>query len=240
MTTKKVRKPRRTQKELKATLFDTLALMMNEQKFRPVGINDLCESAGIEKNFIYTHFGDMDGLFKEYITLHEFWDKDLLTLSNYEGKSLKEMYIILLTQLYKCVNENIHFLNLIRWEVSSTNPDIISNASKRQEKAMPIINKFKEYQMLHPEIDLLCITALLINGIYYLALRKYVSPSLGIDFSKNEESERILTSIHQVADYLFDRVDNEKRIVAKLRSKNLSDDEIMDVLSISKETLASY
>lgn len=199
---KKTRKPRRTNKELNESLFKSLSEMMSNQKFREVGINDLTEYAQVEKNFIYNHYGDLDGVMREYVKRNDFWGR-ALDENIFANLSDKDVIQLMFKGLYQSFSENIDFQNIIRWEVASSNEYVKENAQKREKDAESIIKHFEKFKEKNPTKDVQCLVAIISAGIYYLILHKNISTFAGIDFSKQEEADRIVSLVENIVEQYF-------------------------------------
>ncbi len=236
-TQKKERKPRRTQKELTEVLFSALATMLSDQKFREIGINDLTTFAKIDKNFIYKHYGDIDGLLREYVKRNDYWGKAVLAPETYHLYGFKDILTNLLHGLYHSFSENIDFQNIIRWEIASSNEYVKENARQREIEGIPLKAYADKYHEKHPDKDIPCLFALFSAGIYYLILHKNISTFGGIDFSDKKQADRILGVINSVTDYIFEDYIKTKTIVDKLYEKNFSIQEIAEITSLSENEI---
>lgn len=229
------RRPRRTHKELTEVLFDAVANMLNDQKFRTIGINDLTEFANIDKNFIYKHYGDIDNFMHEYIRRNDYWGKTVLAPETYSQMSFKEMFSMLLQGLYASFYDSIDFQNIIRWEVASSNEYIKENARSREKEAAPLIEYANIVWQQHPEKDIPCLFALLSAGIYYLILHKNISTFVGIDFNDKSQSDRLIGVIALITEYFFEDYVKTKTITERLLKKNMSVTEISEILDVNTE-----
>jgi len=229
---KKPRKPRRTHKELTEVLFNAVTQMINNQKFREIGINDLAEFAKIEKNFIYKHYGDIDGLLREYINRNDYWGKAILAAETYDQLTHKEIFSVLLQGLFTSFSENTDFQNIIRWEIASSNEYIKRNCNKREEEATELIKYFEAFYSKNPEKDVQCLFALLSAGIYYLILHKNISTFAGVDFSKKNQESRIINVVNRVTEMFFEADNKYIGIVKRLLERDNSVTDIAAILDI--------
>ncbi len=209
MDKKKQRKPRRTNQELNDTLFSALSEMLYKQKFRDIGINELSAFAQVEKNFIYNHFGDMDGLLREYVKQNDFWGK-VLDKEAFASYTPKQMFGILLHGQFDAFWNHKDFQNIIRWEIASSNDYVSENAKQREADGEELIKHFAEEYKKKSNIDVQCLFALFSAGIYYLILHKNISNFAGIDFSDKNQALRILPVINRVMELYINNENKNK------------------------------
>ncbi len=229
------RRPRRTHKELTEVLFDSVARMLSDQKFREIGINDLADFAKIEKNFIYKHYGDIDGVLREYVNRNDYWGKTGLAPETLEHITPKELFNVLLNGLYQGFSESIDFQNIIRWEIASSNEYVRQNARDREIEATPLTLFANQYMRLHPDKDIPCLFAMMSASIYYLILHKNISTFVGLDFSEKNQADRMLGVINNIAEYYFEDHVKTKNVISRLLERNIPVDEIATILDMSKE-----
>lgn len=233
---KENKRQRRTHKELTDQLFSAISKMLSNQMFREIGINDLALEAKVEKNFIYKHYNELDGLLREYVLKNEYWGKTVLDSSTYETKSEKEIFNIVLQGLFKSFSENVDFQNIIRWEIASSNEYVKTNARRREKDGNELIDHFAKYQEKHPEKDILCACALMVAGVYYLILHKDISTFCGIDFTKKSECKRIPAVLAQITDFYFDENASSGKIykiASRLLIKGMSIEEVASITELS-------
>ncbi len=199
MEKKRQRRPRRTNQELNEALFSALSDMLYKQKFRDIGINELSTFAKVEKNFIYNHFGDMDGLLREYVKRNDYWGK-VLDKEAFSQFAPEQMFNILLAGQLDAFSKYKDFQNIIRWEIASSNDYVSENAKQRELDGEDLIKHFEEAYKNNPNKDVQCLFALFSAGIYYLILHKDISTFAGIDFSDENALNRMMEVIKKVGD----------------------------------------
>ncbi len=74
---------------------------------------------------------------------------------------------------------------LLIWEVSDSNYITERTAENRERHSQNLVEYFEKTDS-DPNINIRVVSALLISGIYYLALHKNISTFCGIDFRSKE------------------------------------------------------
>ena len=84
--------------------------------------------------------------------------------------------------------------------------------------------------------------ALLISGIYHLVLRKDISTFCNIDITSQEGKDRIVNIIVKLSELMFasfEKVDEKKRVIARLLDRGLRIEEIAEIIEVDKAFVCS-
>lgn len=198
-----------TEKKLK----DALDRVLLSHGFKALGVNRIAKEAGVSKILIYRYFGNLEGLIKSYVEEKNYWIKlDKNQSLNLQNMSLKELEIIsaniFIGQL-KELRENPAMLEIIRWQLMEKNP-VVDDICKTIEAHG--VNTMKMFQKYLPEIelDIPALIALLLGGIYEMALRSRNEEVFNtIDLQKEESWERIENAIIQFFSLVFGKIEEK-------------------------------
>ena len=161
-----------------------------------------------KKHLVWTYFGGLDPLVEEYISRRDFWKftatdsiNDLLGTNN--GIKKEQVSDLLKSQFEALLYDNV-LQRIIHWELSESK-SFLRNISNQREAIGEELFKHIAHQFNNETKQIRAITALLIGGIYYLALHGKVNGSLfcGLDINKEEDKLLINKTIEEIIAFAF-------------------------------------
>lgn len=179
----------------KQKLVEAAGRVILRDGFGGIGINSIAAEAGVDKVLIYRYFGGLDGLLKTYVAQKDYYSSiNEEPVNGIEG-ALKYAEDIFTGQL-KSILADKELQEILLWELSGKNNIATDLASKREAAGIHILKKIKKILPPHNNIDISAYSALIIGGIYYLALRSRTADVFnGIDLTSNRGWHRIEKAI---------------------------------------------
>lgn len=208
---KKIRKPRRTEKEVRNDIMNAVGTVLQQYGIAKMGINLVSEQADIDKKVIYRKYGTFDNLLAEYIDKHDYWLTTLPMKEFSEIKDLRTYLKELVTQQFHAILENQNLQELLSWELADKTELTKKVAQKREDYALKILGKLEQLTA-NSSYDFSATIAIIISGIYYIILHKNISTMCGLDINKTMDLQRTLTAITDILDFLFDAHEQKSKI----------------------------
>lgn len=194
-------------------LLDAVGGIMIEEGFPSLGVNSVAQRAGVSKMLIYRYFGDFDGLLREWALRNNFWSEtgeqaihEIERIGRAGGKGQDE-YGELLKQLFtrqcKAVRTSAMRREVLRWMLVEDSEAGRQAMETVEDLGLAITRAFRE--RISSPVDIEAGAAVLIGGIYYLALVSDRVPVFnGVDLGSQEGWKRISGVIGLIVDSLFE------------------------------------
>ncbi|MDD2799240.1 MAG: hypothetical protein PHV20_11670 [Bacteroidales bacterium] len=234
----KKKRIRRSKNFINGEIMKAVSSVIGNQGFANLGINSVAIEAKVEKPFIYRNFGTFDKVLEQYILKNDYWMKFILERAM-DGKvdadgnlDIPGLYSSLMSELYKTMDESRDFRNIILWEIYDDSSFLKKVANRREAETKDQITLLEKH-FANSNVDISAITALLISGVYYTVLHKEISTFCGIDFKTKEGKKRMNESLKFLSTLLFDQVDKNKALVAKMLNKGIEASVIAEVTETS-------
>lgn len=171
----------------------------------------IAKEAGVDKSLVWAYFGSLDNLVETYILQRDFLNSIAKGSINYiltedDGVSPKAISALLHDQFNTLMDDKI-LQKIIHWEIGE-NKVFLRNLADKREEIGEAFFKIAEPKFKNATVDLRGTLALMIAGIYYLALHGKANGSLfcGIDVNEPEGKARIDKVITALIDQLFKEV----------------------------------
>lgn len=192
---------KRDKDSTKQKLIDATGRVILRDGFKGIGINSIAKEAGVDKVLIYRYFNDLDGLLKEYVTQKDYYSSLPVNIPDNIDDTLKFANDIFLGQL-RTIIENKELQEILLWELSSTSEVATVIAAKREKSGVELLKKINKI-ISFKNNDIPAHTAIIIGGVYYLALRSRTATMFnGIDLSNPKGWKRIEKSISYLVNLL--------------------------------------
>jgi AcrR family transcriptional regulator len=212
MTKKEINQ--RNKEESKQKLIDAVGQIILNEGFKGIGINAIAKQAGLDKVLIYRYFDGLDGLLRAFARQKDFYINISETLKDEvehaSKNNLKHILIKVLNSQFQELLSNKELQEFMLWEMLERNELTIAIAKEREEKGYQLSSSIKEKMELNEDaIDTDAIIAVLVSGLYYLALRsRTVDIFNGVELNNNAGWKRIEKAIETLVDLLFKQLNN--------------------------------
>ena len=164
--------------------------------------------AGVSKTLIYRYFGNVEELFKVYLSQKDFWIsmqtqlKDLLDANKHDNG--KEFTKRALEGQIAYFFQNEEMQEIMRWQISRPNEIARALADAREmvgEELLGII----EPHFRDSDVNFRAVLAVIVPGIYYLVLNAKVNGSTfcGIDINKSDHMKEVQKAVGQLVEWSF-------------------------------------
>ncbi|UUV21050.1 TetR/AcrR family transcriptional regulator [Paenimyroides aestuarii] len=187
----------------KAKMVQAVGKVLLKKGYTGLNASAIAKEAGIDKSLVWTYFGSLDNLVEEYILQRDFLNavakNDVLSLlENTNGIPKEAIYGILHNQLETLLKDKV-LQKIIHWEIGESKPFLRNLADKREELGEAFF-EVAEPAYKNANVDLRGILAVLIAGVYYLALHGKTNGSLfcGIDINEPAGEQRIKEALYTV------------------------------------------
>lgn len=212
MTKKEINQ--RNKEESKQKLIDAVGQIILKEGFKGIGINAIAKQAGLDKVLIYRYFDGLDGLLRAFARQKDFYINISETLKDEvehaSKNNLKHILIKVLNSQFQELLSNKELQEFMLWEMLERNELTIAIAKEREEKGYQLSCSIKEKMGLNENaLDTDAIIAVLVSGLYYLALRsRTVDIFNGVELNNNAGYKRIEKAIETMVDLLFNQLNN--------------------------------
>lgn len=192
----------------KNKMIQAVGKVLLKKGYTGLNASTIAKEAEVDKRLVWTYFGGLDPLVEEYISRRDFWKftatdsiNDLLGTNN--GIKKEQVSDLLKSQFEALLYDNV-LQRIIHWELSE-NKSFLRNISNQREAIGEELFKHIAHQFNNETKQIRAITALLIGGIYYLALHGKVNGSLfcGLDINKEEDKLLINKTIEEIIAFAF-------------------------------------
>ncbi|RHR75295.1 TetR/AcrR family transcriptional regulator [Odoribacter sp. AF15-53] len=232
---------RRSKDEIERDLSRAITKIITSQGFSKLTINNVSEAANVTKRVIYENYESFENLLKVYFIKNDFWTSFILAKIADKYTNYKDFFVGVLGEFFKAIDENPVFQCIIRWEVADPNDFVRSRAKNREISCADELQKNKKF-FQQIGIDIEALYALLISGIYHLVLRKDISTFCNIDITNQEGKDRIVNIIVKLSELMFasfEKVDEKKRVIARLLNRGMGIEEIAEIMEVDKAFVCS-
>lgn len=211
---KKAAAPRERNKEKsRQQLLNAVGKIVKTKGFDALKVNDIAETAGLDKKLIYNYFGGTEQLIEEYISTRDFWSNvsidDLPANINDGGlESLKTIFI----SQFDAVYEHKELQKILLWGITERRKSLQKVAALREESGEELLTKFIDPFFGADAQTFRAIGALMVSGIYYLNLYAGLNANTfgGIDMTTEEGRAQVKKGIGVMLDLLYNaRKDKE-------------------------------
>ena len=192
---------KRSSEETKSNILSTLCTIVVEKGFKTLDVATLAREARIDRALVYRYFGNMEGLLQKVAEKTAIWisTQEMVQKSYSAARSSAANYTAFLTTIIDALRAKPLAQEAVIWELVDSN------------KLTRLLDHYRENQMLEvyallglplkddPTCDRAAISALLIGGIIYLAIKSKSSDTFGgVDIATDEGWERLKAAIEQV------------------------------------------
>ena len=167
--------------------------------------------AGVSKTLIYRYFGNVEELFKVYLSQKDFWVsmqtelRGLLDANQHDhGKEFTKQA---LQGQISYFFENKEMQEIMRWQISQPN-EIARSLADARERVGEELLRIIEPHFRDSDVNFRAILAVIVPGIYYLVLNAKVNGSTfcGIDINKSEDMKQVQKAVGQLVEWSYENV----------------------------------
>lgn len=195
------RRKRRSSKDIEESILNAATILIKEGGFNNLTATGIMQKAGIEPVQFYKRYKDLDAFISEYVKIFDYLFSDIIKESSLNN-NINIQYENVLCNLFYSLWDNKIMQELLRWEIAIKNESSVRTAKLRELHTLPLCKKFAD-AFAETEIDIVAISALIVGGIYYMILHCELSEFSGINFSNEQDRERIIKAIKYLSDILF-------------------------------------
>lgn len=235
----KKRKVRRTKEQLEIDIVEALEKMISEKGFIHMPVTSLISEAQIDPNVFYRRYQTVADIYDDIAKKYDFWINESVNISDIGSMGDKAFMIEQFKILYKKLSDNLVLQKLLLWEITD-----INKTTKRTSQLRDTLHHglLSYYDMIFESsgLDINCIFALFISGIYYLTLHRGIATFCLIDFSTEEGASRLNKTIEQLVDILYLKLEhqkNQKRMVQMMLKDGISEKKVCQYIGVSLSEL---
>lgn len=221
----KTRKPRRAKADIETAINQAAERLIVKQGFSETLVTDIMREAEIEPVVFYNRYKNIEDFYAEFVKRYDYWFGDVVEKS-LKNKDLMDALYDMLDALLTNLSKNSVMLELLRWEIATSNDITNACAQLRESHTLPLAGKYMGHYYGAPA-DVVGWATLLISGIYYLCVHKERSEFCGMDINNPAHLERIRKAIREIVDQLRSVVETKtekQRIAEKLRRYGVSEE----------------
>lgn len=241
MEVKKKRAPRRTHAEIDKDIMQALESLVAQCGFSDVMLMDLVNASGIETSVFYRRYQNIEEALNSLANKYDFWVNEAIDMTQIDVLGYKKFYSSVLKKMYHELSDSKVMQKLLLWELNEDTEQTRRTANVRESMNMGLLTYY-DLVFKDTKIDIKCITALLVSGIYHLVLHKERSSFCTIDFNFKEAEKRLENAIDSIVNLIFselERTNETKRIINRMIADGLEKGKICKYLNISSADLNS-
>lgn len=185
--------------------------IIKSEGYTALGVNNIAKKAEVNKKLIYRYFdNNVNNLIETYVKTKDYWiglsgDMEKLMAESQIDNGRPMVKTILKTHLSFFYTEE-EMQKIVIWETSEKNKLMKEVGLKREAFGEEV------FKLLLPHfdktvIDFRAIIALQVSGIIFMVLQAKASgnPFCGIDINNPIDMDRVLKSLDQLTDLLYDK-----------------------------------
>jgi AcrR family transcriptional regulator len=192
--------------------------VIREEGFAKLGINRIARIAGVSKVLIYRYFKSLDGLIEQWLLANNYWsgrskviEKHIRSIPSGErsGSDLHKMMVTIFRGQTEQLRSSFEVREMLRWFLCQESSLTRSVMKDVEESGSSLTRAFIETLESTGDLSLEgadseAIVALIISGLYYLALiSDRVDRFNGVPLDSDEGWERINRAIELISKNLI-------------------------------------
>jgi hypothetical protein len=188
--------------------------IIKNEGYTALGVNNIAKKAEVNKKLIYRYFdNNVNNLIETYVKTKDYWiglsgDMEKLMSESQIDNGRPMVKTILKTHLSFFYTEE-EMQKIVIWETSEKNK-LMKEVGLKREAFGEEVFKLLLPHFEKTDVDFRAIIALQVSGIIFMVLQAKASgnPFCGIDINNPTDMDRILKSLDQLTDLLYDKVKN--------------------------------
>ena len=224
---------RRTNIEIKKSIFDAVYQIVKEKGFPVLSINLIAEYSKVSPIIIGKRFKDLDDIIDQFISRWEYWI-DLFSDSGGKDRS-KASYQYTLETILDIIWKKKAIQQILAWEIVEDSPLLDPIIMQREAKIAKLTNRYAPL-FESTEYDIKLITAILLSAVYYMAGYKKKESYFGMNIKGNTGNLKLLEGINQISDLVFAKIEKttEKEIAKKMLKSGDSIEKVEQITGLSR------
>lgn len=227
---------RRTDAEIKKSIFDAVYQIIKEKGFAILSINLIVEYSKISPLVINKRFKDLNDIIEQFISRWDYWI-DLFSENKHQSPT-KESYQEILETILDIVWKKKAIQQILAWQI--TEDAWLQDSTIKEQEAG--IKKFtRQYDDLFKDsgYDIRLITAIFLASIYYISSYKKKASFCGLNLKGHVGNIKIMEGIHQLSDLIFENIEKtkEKEIAKKLLDSGDQIEKVIHITGLSEEEI---
>nr|WP_068892413.1 TetR/AcrR family transcriptional regulator [Pedobacter panaciterrae] len=188
--------------------------IIKNEGYTALGVNNIAKKAEVNKKLIYRYFdNNVNNLIETYVKTKDYWiglsgDMERLMAESQIDGGRPMVKTILKTHLSFFYTEE-EMQKIVIWETSEKSK-LMKEVGLKREAFGEEVFKLLLPHFEESDVDFRSIMALQVAGIIFMVLQSKASgnPFCGIDINNPNDMERILKSLDQLTDLVYDRAKN--------------------------------
>lgn len=233
---------RRTDAQLDTDAMRELEELVKQHGFGNINLTTLIANANMEPKVFYRRYESMAALYDKLAKQYDFWMNETVAISELNTLGPRTFFAKTLKTLYSELYRNPIMQKLLLWEMAEDNSTTRRTAQMRDTMNLNLI-KYYELMFKPIGIDIKCIIAILISGIYYLILHRERAELCTINFNGPEGEKAFNEAVDILTDMIFDRLDHynyKKECAIRMLSDGMTHKKICNYLDITDTDLKIF
>ena len=232
----KNKRTRRTDAEIKKSIFDAVYQIIKDKGISILSINLIVEYSKISPLVINKRFKDLNDIIEQFISRWDYWI-DLFSENKHQAPT-KESYRETLELVLDIIWKKKAIQQILAWQI--TEDSWLQDSTIKEQEAG--IKKFTDqYDGLFKDSghDIRLITAILLASIYYISSYKKKATFCGLNLKGHIGNIKILEGISQLSDLVFENVNKtkEKEIAKRMLESGDDVDKVMRITGLNEEEI---
>jgi len=227
---------RRTNVEIKKSIFDAVYQIVKEKGFPVLSISLISEYSKVNPIIIAKRFRDLDDIIDQFISRWEYWIDTFV--DNGDKDRTKESYQNTIETILDIIWKKKAIQQILAWEIVEDTPLLDAFIMQREAKITKMINRYAP-AFEGTDYDVRLITAILLSATYYMAGYKKKETFFGMNIKGNTGNLKLLEGINQLSDLVFNKIEKttEKEIAKKMIQCGDSLDKIEQITGLTQNEL---
>ena len=228
---------RRTNTEIKKSIFDAVYQLVKEKGFTILSISLIAEYSKVSPIIIGKRFKDLDDIIEQFLSRWEYWI-DFFS-DDIGKKETKYTYQNTLETILDIIWKKKAIQQMLAWEIVEDSPLLETIILERETEITKMVNRYAPL-FEGSEYDIRLITAILLSSVYYIAGYKKKESYFGMNLRGNTGNLKLLEGINQLSDLVFDKVEKttEKEIAKKMLASGDTVEKVIQITGLKQSEIA--
>lgn len=206
----------RNKERTKMKLIQAVGDIIRTQGYTKLGVNHIAATAGVSKKLIYRYFGTAKNLIETYVKGKDYWmvfRESISELADRRGDDYGRGFMsTILQNLYEHLSGSPEAQKIILWEISEKSRlmrEISGGREKLGAELFAVVDPFFE----GTDIDIRAILALLLGGVYYVALHSNATGGSFCDIGTEteERKNRLFKTLEDILEWTYAQAARQKK-----------------------------